>query len=280
MSRFLTTLASTASVAAFAGLVYWGVTLSQLDPNDIPVIKKALGPARVAPSDPGGEQASFQGLSVNEVQAAGGASKPADQVYLAPRPRPFQAEDVAGLKPQQTAQVIAEPDQAPILKDAGLEPIPASAVVPKTIAPTSTDAVAKPALAPEVQALIDAATKPLIQDNLKPRPKRRPAKLALTTPKKAAPVAKATNKAIAKGTALVQLGAFDADAVATVQWNNLAKSHADLLGGKKPLIQKASRNGKTFYRLRVQGFGSSAEAKSFCSAIKARGQDCIPVTVR
>lgn len=280
MSRFLNMLASVTSIAAFALLVWWGISLSQLDPNDVPVIKKAQGPARIAPEDPGGEQASFQGLSVNEIQAAGGASKPADQVYLAPKPRPFQAEDVPGLQVQKTSHVIAEPDQAPILKDADLKPIAASATVDAPV----TDAT-KPAsvTAPTVDVAEtdpvpvapDAAANPLIQTNIA-RPKTRPKGLKLaiaSTPTK-------QSSQITAGTALVQLGAFDADAVATVQWNNLAKRHADLLGGKKPLIQKATKGSKTFYRLRVQGFANAKESKSFCAALKARDTDCIPVTAR
>ena len=277
MSRFLNTLASLTSVAAFAGVVYWGVSLSQMDPNDIPVIKKAQGPARVAPADPGGEQASFQGLSVNEVQAAGGASKPADKVYLAPKPRPFQPEDVAGLTVQKTSMVVAEPDQAPILKDADLKPIAVAATGEQAVQnPLITDAATTPA--EPVEPTLDAAAQ-----SLKPtvsRPAKRPKGLQITAPAAKAASTPAKPAKIAAGTSLVQLGAFDADAVATVQWNTLVARHKDLLGGKKPLIQKAKKGSKTFYRLRVQGFDNKTAANNFCTALKARGTDCIPVTMR
>jgi hypothetical protein len=270
-------MASLTSVAAFAGVVYWGVTLSQMDPNDIPVIQKAQGPARVAPADPGGEQASFQGLSVNEVQAAGGASKPADQVYLAPKPRPFQPEDVAGLTVQKTSMVVAEPDQAPILKDADLKPIPVAAtgdlvdaVSPK---PVMTDGVT--AITPDPVVKTDQASVQSLIPTVS-RPVKRPSGLRLTAP---APKPQKPS-AIAAGTTLVQLGAFDADAVATVQWKNLTSLHKDLLGGKTHVIQKAKKGSKTFYRLRVQGFENKTAANNFCTALKARGTDCIPVTMR
>jgi hypothetical protein len=280
MSRFLNTLASLTSVAAFAGVVYWGVSLSQMDPNDIPVIKKAQGPARIAPADPGGEQASFQGLSVNEVQSAGGASKPADKVYLAPKPRPFQPEDVAGLTIQKTSHVVAEPDRAPILKDADLKPISVSATgelitdtTPKSL---TTDAATTPATVKTTGEITTPSLKPTVS-----RPAKRPKDLRATTPvKTATKTPTQTSSAIPVGTTLVQLGAFDADAVATVQWNNLAARHKDLLGGKKPVIQKAKKGSKTFYRLRVQGFKNKAAANNFCTALKARGTDCIPVTMR
>ncbi|MDA8752312.1 hypothetical protein N9M58_02240, partial [Amylibacter sp.] len=79
MSRFLNILATVSSVSVFGVLVWWGLTLSQLDPNDIPVIKKANGPARVSPEEPGGKQADHQGLSVSEVQTANGISKLVDK---------------------------------------------------------------------------------------------------------------------------------------------------------------------------------------------------------
>jgi hypothetical protein len=277
MSRFLNTLASLTSIAALASIVYWGVSLSQMDPNDIPVIKKAQGPARIAPADPGGEQASFQGLSVNEIQAAGGASKPADKVYLAPKPRPFQPEDVAGLTIKKTSQVVADPDQAPILKDADLKPIAVSAsgeqITDATPKELTTDAATMPTLTPK-------ATDQVTTPSLKPivsRPVKRPKGLRATAPVKTP--TKASSE-IPAGTTLVQLGAFDADAVATVQWNNLAARHKDLLGEKVPVIQKAKKGSKTFYRLRVQGFKDKAAANNFCTALKARGTDCIPVTMR
>ena len=101
MSRFLNILAAASSVSVFGVLVWWGLSLSQLDPNDIPVIKKANGPARISPEEPGGKQADHQGLSVSEVQTAKGISKLVDEVYLAPKPYPLQAEDVAGLDTQK-----------------------------------------------------------------------------------------------------------------------------------------------------------------------------------
>lgn len=275
-------MASVTSLAAFAGVVYWGVTLSQLDPNNVPVIKKAMGPARVAPENPGGEQASFQGLSVNEVQAEGGAAKPATKVYLAPSPRPFQNEDVAGLKTETAPNVVAEAETAPVLKEDKLAPIPVSATVDAVtpvVTPTTVDttSVATPTPTPETvptpEPEVEAVTTPVIDTSMR-RPSRRPANLRLATPT----VAKTTD--VSAGTALVQLGAYDAEVVADVQWGAIKARHADLMGSKTHVIQKAKKGGKTFYRLRVQGFENKSAANSFCTALKARGTDCISVTVR
>lgn len=285
MSRFLNTLASVTSLAAFAGVVYWGISLSQLDPNDVPVIKKAMGPARIAPDDPGGQQANFQGLSVNEIQTAGGAGKPADKIYLAPSPRPFQNEDIAGLKQPEPTNVIAQSDQSPVLKQNQFDPIPVSLIVDEPTELPKVNLNAPDAASVQNDETVSdvkqvAAT---IIDTSMRRPARRPSGLNLTTTKvnRVAATAKPSVDAkIAAGTVLVQLGAFDAEVVATVQWGALQARHADLLGSKSPLIQKAKKGSKTFYRLRISGFDNRDAARGLCTALKARGTDCIPVTTR
>ena len=270
MSKFLSILAS---IAALSLLVWWGIFLSRLDPNDIPVIKKAQGPARTAPKNPGGKKTSFQGLSVNEIQSSAGISKPVNEVFLAPKPRPFQVEDIAGLGKLKELNSDIKIYQAPILKNPELK---------------ATNNISG------LEAVIDRSVK-LEADNLfasnknkqnltinrltklgPSGPKIRPNDLRLSlgiTPLK-------PSLDVAVGTAVVQLGAFDFDVVAVVQMNNISKSRADLLGDKELFIQKANNGLKEFYRLRVKGFKSTKEAKSFCTAITARGTTCIPVMIR
>ncbi len=73
----------------------------------------------------------------------------------------------------------------------------------------------------------------------------------------------------------VQLGAFDSSAIATNEWNRLAGKHGTF-GGKQQVIQQhKSDNGRTFWRLRVAGFGSIGEARDFCARLKSGGTDCI-----
>lgn len=73
----------------------------------------------------------------------------------------------------------------------------------------------------------------------------------------------------------VQLGAFDSNAIAASEWNRLAGKHG-VFGGKQQVIQQhKSGNGRTFWRLRVAGFGSIGEARDFCAKLKSGGTDCI-----
>ncbi|TBN42657.1 SPOR domain-containing protein [Paracoccus subflavus] len=72
----------------------------------------------------------------------------------------------------------------------------------------------------------------------------------------------------------VQLGAFDSDAIAAGEWNRLMNKHV-VFAGKQQVIQPHQSNGRTFWRLRVAGFGSLSEARQFCAALKSAGTDCL-----
>lgn len=273
MNKFLNIVTSIASIFALSFLVWWGISLSQLDPNDIPVIKKTQGPARIAPENPGGKQANFQGLSVNEIQSAAGISKPVNKIFLAPKPRSFQVEDIAGLKELKKLNSDIKIDQAPILKNLELK------VTNNT---SGLELIIEESIKLDAgKAYAGIKTEPNSNVNLLNEsgylgPKMRPKGLQLSTGGNDLK----SSQDVAIGTVVVQLGAFDFDAVAVVQMDNLLKSHADLLGDKKLFIQKANNGSKEFYRLRVKGFKSTREAKSFCTAITARGNNCIPVMIR
>ncbi len=126
------------------------------------------------------------------------------------------------------------------------------------------------------------------------RPASRPARAARASAPVAAaaaapapaPVARAEAPApapqqasVASGGAVVQIGAFDSDAVARSEWNRIAGKAGGLFSGKGQIVQRHESNGRVFYRLRVAGFGSNAEAQKFCSDLKALGTDCIAMKV-
>lgn len=77
------------------------------------------------------------------------------------------------------------------------------------------------------------------------------------------------------GGPLVQVGAFDSNAIAENEWQRLAGRNGSLFSGKAPVIQQHQSNGRTFWRLRVAGFGSISEARQFCSALQSSGTDCL-----
>ena len=85
---------------------------------------------------------------------------------------------------------------------------------------------------------------------------------------------------VASGTALVQIGAFDSDAIAGAEWDRVSGRYSSLFAGKSPVVQKHEAGGRTFYRLRIAGFESRDEARKFCAALIAAGNDCIPAAAQ
>jgi cell division protein FtsN len=97
----------------------------------------------------------------------------------------------------------------------------------------------------------------------------RPVKAAAAEAPKAAPaVSKASGPQ-------VQIGAFDSNAIATKEWNRLSGKFGGLFTDKGQVIQKHESNGRTFWRLRVAGFDSIGDARSFCASLKSGGTDCL-----
>lgn len=91
----------------------------------------------------------------------------------------------------------------------------------------------------------------------------------------AQPVVKpATAPSPTPGAAMVQLAALDSEALATAEWQRLARKVPELLGDRKPNVVRFDRDGKTFWRLRTGGFPDLAAATEFCRKIRAKGLGC------
>lgn len=84
---------------------------------------------------------------------------------------------------------------------------------------------------------------------------------------------------VKSGTRMVQLGAYDSEAMAQKAWSRLVAANPDLLSSKGLYIERATSNARVFYRLRATGFDSSEQTRVMCELLRARGIDCIPVTL-
>ena len=85
---------------------------------------------------------------------------------------------------------------------------------------------------------------------------------------------------LAPGSRLVQLGAFDSEASTRAAWSQLVAGNRDLLGDKGLYVERTTNNARVFYRLRVAGFDDIEETRVLCERLRARGIDCIPVTLQ
>ncbi len=310
VSRFLNWVGAITSVALLAGLVLWGYKLTVRDVTGVPVVRALEGPMRVQPEDPGGTQAAYQGLAVNAVQADGVAAAPPERLVLAPQPveltranaLPPVSETEAASDTATAADTAASPAgagaQTPLAEQGATV---AETTAPK--APPADPAPSDPVLAAlqGAQRAVQAATSAKGAEagadgriststpgvSRSPRPKNRPDAEIVAKASKGAIAVSATAASIdvdaatlAKGTRLVQLGAFDNDALARAEWDRLASRFGAYMVDKKRVIQKAQSAGRSFYRLRAMGFADINDARRFCSALLAENAACIPVVTR
>lgn len=285
------------SVALVVGLGVWGYRLAVRDVTGVPVFRAIEGPLRMAPKDPGGQQAMHQGLSVNAVAAAGTARPVPESLRLAPKDVDLTAEDVAGLADlplsalPASADVADQPLATPAPAVAAQKQNAVSAAIAEAVsgeegAAPSEDAVSTDAALAHAISEAVVVPDPVVPAVASARPRARPANLHVAsakvakaeTPAAPAPVADPAN--LVAGAQLVQLGAFDDEAQATREWDRLQAQFVDLFGGKAMVVQAAQSGGRTFYRLRAAGFGGAEDARAFCNTLLSGNSTCIPVTQR
>ncbi|WP_298433795.1 SPOR domain-containing protein [uncultured Jannaschia sp.] len=241
--------------------------------------------------------ARLAAAGVDPVAEALAAPEPAAITAAAPvaLPETDLAAKLLPAAPVAVAAVLRDDDVAEAINASA----PAAEIVASNLAvltPSEPEVAAAPA-APVVAGVARSA-----------RPSARPARRAAAAAASADPVASAVSAAlaavptdapaaasgtqvasasrdidpatIAPGTRVVQLGAFDSEAVARSEWDRLDGRFGDYLAGKSRMIQKATSGGRDFWRLRVVGFEDGADARRFCSALLAKDAACIPVTVR
>lgn len=275
------------SIAVIAGFVYWTINIGTRDPHDVPIIRAMEGPSRVSPENPGGKQASHQGLAVNSVQADGGVAKPAETVVLAPEPAQLAEDDQPASAQDETVKVaVVEPEATPTLSTGAESEAEIDAI-------EIADQVAQQVLEQQI-ANTDPATIP--RENIRGsafspaaslRPQARPSSLSTevtavrpTSSNSATDANIAAVDSVPLGTRLIQLGAYDSAKLAKSEWAKLLGKHSHLLEDKKRLVVEATSGGRKFFRLRATGFNSLDESRALCSALLARGTPCIPVTAR
>ena len=96
-AKFANTTGAVVSVALILGIGVWGYRLLVRDVSGIPVVQAIDGPMRVLPKDPGGQLATHQGLSVNQLQTQVSAQNATQSVRLAPEPIGVLDTDPAGI---------------------------------------------------------------------------------------------------------------------------------------------------------------------------------------
>lgn len=93
-------------------------------------------------------------------------------------------------------------------------------------------------------------------------------------PRPAAPAQATRPPATLAAGPVVQLAAVDSEQVAQSEWQRLAKRMPDLLGDRRPILQRVERDGRAVWRVRTGGFADLAEATGFCARVRSKGGSC------
>jgi len=311
MSRWVNLAGAATSVVMILGLVVWGYKLAMRDLNGVPVIRAIDGPARIAPEDPGGELARHTGLAVNDVAGTGSAAPAPDRVVLAPAPIGLSDEDLPMGEMAKQIGAANAPMAAPAA-NGGVETSPEDTLIQAAVALPAAQDTPAPALdipvepaaeSPEIpaprpeeialQKTPDVIPASVPGVSVSPRPLAKPERDSLLAAALEQAVTQSMSEqsgedkttdvdpaSLSAGTRLAQLGAFDSAQDAKTAWDSAVQRFGALMQGKQRVIQKASSGGRDFYRLRVVGFNDVTEARQFCVALQAEGQNCIPTVVR
>ncbi len=214
------------------------------------------------------------------VRGSGGPPRPVgaplrDVRTIAP-PSPQAADPAAGLSIYKddpnaaAAPKFAAPPEEPAPRVVAAQPAVAT---PSQAADASVAAKAAPSKAPTIDSLIDQAND-------------RPAKVAKAA--KPDQTAKAdakvkgdlkssidTREAVAAPVkAVVQIGAFSSEELATKAFHDAARLGGGRMGGKSMRIVPIVKGDQTLYRVAAVGFASKDDAQGVCDTLKAAGKSC------
>ena len=152
------------------------------------------------------------------------------------------------------------------------EPRPTAQTMPANPAPQPVAAAPQPVVQAQAVKAQPAAAAPQTKPAAAPKPAASQplATLARPMPKPAA------KPAVAGGSgALVQIGAYSSNALASKGWSDVARAYPGPMSGKTKQVVPVERDGSTLYRTSIGGFASRAEASAFCDQLKASGKSCI-----
>ena len=280
--RWVSIGGAVSSVALVLGLAYWGYALAMRDVTGVPVMRAATGVMRIAPADPGGEQALNQGLTVNAVAALGTSAKSADTIMLAPMSVALQPDDLPVL-PVESASPQDASTQTPAVEPSAISAtaVEATAVEPAPVlTQDSVDAAVAAALAEGSGTQAASDTSPVLRPMPRPVEGGGATVQADDTAVAASGLLETDANAIPTGAILAQFDAYETEDLARAKFSDLQQRFGGVMAGKSMVVQPVESNGRTIYRLRAYGLTSEDDARNFCAALQAEGTECVPVAQR
>ena len=280
-------------------------------PHEIPVIEAPAGPLRVRPENPGGMQlangvdtapegtgtlapppevpqpgalraqiqagAAAAGLAAGAGAVPAGATPPADQTTQGQTTQGQTTQGRADTPPASpsgaaTSGVVPAPPANPAAAAHVVAAAPAvrGAAPSAQPGPAAGTATSGPVAAGGTTQLATAGAHPAGPRDAASRP---PAS-AVPDPAAVAASPDAAPPAAAHVGATVQLAALDSEQGATAEWQRLQHRMPELLGARRPEVQRAEHDGHPIWRLRTGGFATLAQAAEFCIQVRAKGTGC------
>lgn len=183
--------------------------------------------------------------------------------------------------PEAMEGAAAAQIRAAAAEAAKVRPMPR--VVPElrkdAVAKITTETAASPEAVPASEPGLKTSPRPVMRPARAPIAKVKPAETPAPA-SKAAAVIEVDPATLPEGTRVVQIGAFETPELARAEWERVAAKFGTELASKRRIVQEAVSGGRTFYRLRAEGFPTVDDSRRFCAALVEGGINCIPTVAR
>lgn len=226
--------------------------------GSVPVVQAPATPVKEKPQNPGG-------LAIQTPTGALPTGGSGQSMSLAPAP---EMPDPSALAAEAHQEQPPSPPSSPASSATlGSSALPASSA--------AAGAAGRNASTPPPAAAVSV---PSVPEHAAPSQSRQ---TAIAVPPPSHETAKVHNlaqeyhpPASHAGPVKVQLAALDSKAAAERAWEHISRRMPGLFAGRHPIFVEAQVDGRTFWRVRLGGFDSTAAAKAFCENVHAHGGAC------
>ena len=240
-----------------------------------PLIRAEVGPAKIAPEQPGGmeiphqDKLVYDGVSSDQSGVEQGELLPPPEEPAAkPAPEAGEGADVLTFEDEPAAIERAEPATVSEEEQASTADIAAKAdaLIASTVPPPP------PPVSEDASDGQDAGAAPPEESGVTKEGEGAEEQAALTT-------GAAAVEPAGPGRFKVQIAAFRSSEAADAGWQRLRAAHEDLLGGLTHAVVRADLGAEKgiYYRLQAGPLADAAAARALCDKFKAREQGCFVV---